>query len=215
MQLSSQGLTFVASKEAIYLYGYKDAVGIWTVGAGHTAAAGGLKPGLGTIVTLEGACALFAADMAKYGATVERILRGPLKQFEFDGMASFHFNTGAIGSGSVDDRWNRGDKAGALVVLNQYTKAGGKRLNGLVTRRAEETRIIRDGTFPLNMRVLVKARAGDSGRMMSAAQLPWGGSPTEPPAIAADVMRPVAIEVPQPKPNFIIDLGKYLWSLWK
>lgn len=212
MPVSALGRAFIGSKEACYLYGYKDSGGVWTAGMGHTAAAGGLKPGPSTKLTLAQACQLLTADLKKYSDRVIRAL-GPLKQHELDGFTSFDMNTGAITSGTVDDRWNRGDRAGALNVLGQYVNDNGKRLAGLVTRRAEEIKIIRDGKYPANMLILVKDNPASSGRLVQASSLPWD---TPVPVVKIDPSFNIPTPAPAAvRPNFIIDLARYLWSFIK
>ncbi len=44
MKMSLRGLAELAGHEGIVLSPYKDSVGIWTIGVGHTAAAGAPDP---------------------------------------------------------------------------------------------------------------------------------------------------------------------------
>jgi lysozyme len=207
MKLSQQGAGAVLGHEAIILQAYLDPVNVWTIGAGHTAAAGGPAPRSGMVITLAQATSLFLADMAKFEARVDRAIRQK-NQHEFDGLTSFDFNTGAISSGSVDDKWNRGDRAAAVATLQAYVNAKGKRLAGLVTRRAEEAAIITAGRYP-DRKILVKDRIGAQGRLMTVDQLPWGaGAP-----LAMDIDAPLVAPVPMParrppKQNFLLDLAR-------
>lgn len=217
MILSNPGKGLIASFEAIYLHGYRDSAGVITIGIGHTAAAGGYAPKLSDRITFAQAIELFETRIGRYGREVDVAIKRNKPQYIFDAFTSAHFNTGAIRSGTIDDRWNRGDEAGALAVLNQYVNAGGKRLAGLVTRRQIETQLIRTGVYPART-VLVKDTPSSKGRVIAAASIPWGvkpvGLPVDPwPVPAAGV--PVIDAVPATGQNGIVNLAKWLWGLWK
>jgi lysozyme len=203
--LSRAGAAAILGHEAIYLEAYPDPVGVWTIGAGHTAAAGGLKPRAGQLITLQQAMELFQADMGKYEAGVRSAVRTQQQQ-EFDGFTSFHFNTGAVKTGTVDDKWNAGDRAGAMRTLQSYVNAKGKRLPGLVTRRKEEAAMITSGQYPAR-KILVRDRKGAQGRLVSVDQLPWGRA-----ALPVNVDKPLATPAPRrvEKPNFLLDLARYI-----
>ncbi len=203
-KLSASGAGAILGHEAIILEAYLDPVKVWTIGGGHTEAAGGLVPRAGVKISLRQALQLFLADMAKYEAGVRRAV-GELAQHEHDGFTSFHFNTGAIQSGTVDDRWRRGDRAGAMATLRAYVNAKGKRLPGLVTRRAEEEAMIMRGQYPAR-KIVVKDNIRSQGRAMSVDQLPW-----DAPAIEVDLDTPLPAPTAAPtKPNFILDLARYI-----
>ncbi len=218
-KISKKGYGAIAGHEAIYLYVYPDpGTGgkPWTGGIGHTAAAGGWQPKPGQKITLRQALDIFKQDMKKYEAGVNRAIGPYVKtQWGFDGFVSFHFNTGAIASGSVDDRIRAGDMSGALRVLNMYTKAGGRRMAGLVKRRKEETTMITTGKYPTR-KILLKERPGTKGRYIDPRSLPWGQEQL-PVSSDLDLNKTVSKPVPVPaKPdplsnNFVWSLVKLLW----
>ncbi len=209
MRLSKQGAGAVAGFEACILEGYPDpgTGGVpWTIGVGHTALAGPPSVRKGEIISLQRAFEIFRADMAKFENGVSKAVQKPLTQAQFDALVSFHFNTGAIKTGSVDDKLNRGDVDGALATLGQYVNAGGKRLNGLVTRRRAETEIFRTGRYPA-ARILVKDRAKSQGRYISLDQMPW--SDDAKPVIALDTRTaPIVTSPVQPKKTWL----QTIWS---
>lgn len=211
MNLSAEGAAAILGHEAIYLEAYRDPVGIWTIGAGHTAAAGGLAPRAGVILTMAKAMEIFRADMAKFERGVSAAVRTKA-QHEFDGFVSFHFNTGAVKTGSVDDQWNAGNRAGAMKTLNAYVNAKGRRLAGLVTRRREEEAMIMSGVYP-KRKILIKDRVGSQGRYVTVDQLPWGER--APLAVEVDVplVMPAPAKPPPRKPNFLADFGRYIGGL--
>lgn len=215
MKISRPGAAFIASHEAVYLFSYRDSAGVLTDGVGNTAAAGTAAPRPGGKITLAAALATFERNLGKYGVRVERAVRAQLAQHAFDALVSFDFNTGSIASGTVDDRLNAGDVAGALAVVGRYTRAGGKVLRGLETRRREEIELYRTGRYPARG-ILVKDAPSSAGRVVPASSLPWGASP-----VKLEMDLPVsAPPVPTPAPergtgNALIDIAKYIWSLWK
>lgn len=216
IRVSTQIAGVIASYEALYLYAYADPAHGWkvpTIGGGHTTAAGGMVVRQGQRITLEQACAMLVDDLERqYAPRVRKAIKRRLVQHVFDGFLSFDFNTGAIASGSVDEKWNSGDEAAAIGVLRQYVNAGGKRLPGLVTRRTSEAAIISAGKYPSAL-VLVRTSPSDGGRRVPAASLPWG---TISPPVTVDpvIFTAPPLPTPAPRDNFLIDIGKNLWNWW-
>lgn len=182
MRTSRNGMAFILAEEAIVLSAYLDSAKVWTIGAGHTAAAGPPAPKAGMTITLPEALDLFARDLARFEAGVLKAVKVPLKQHEFDALVSFHYNTGAISTGSVDDRLNRGDRSGAMAVLEQYSKAGGKVLTGLVERRRRERALFERGDYGSRAIAVYDRYPGTARRVMPDA-LPW---PAEAPPAASE-----------------------------
>jgi lysozyme len=218
MNLSKSGAGAILGHEAIYLEAYRDPVGIWTIGAGHTKAAGGIAPRAGMVLTLDRALQIFADDMVKFEARVSRAVRPDVltTQPRYDALVSFDFNTGAIDRGSVDDKLNRGDIAGAMTTLQAYVNASGRRLAGLVTRRREEAEMFRFGRYPAR-KILLKDRAGSQGRYIDPANIPWGDLPGAVGTPSFDISPPIAPPLPtrRPRQNFIIDLFNFIANLWR
>lgn len=132
-----------------------------------------MKPKPGDKITLTQAINIFKQDLEKFTRRVNNAIGDKIStQAEFNGYVSFDFNTGAIISGTIDDKLRRGDQVAALRTLNAYTKAGGKRLAGLVTRRHEETELIKYGRYP-KRKILVKRYPGHKGEMVNPDTLPW------------------------------------------
>lgn len=215
--ISRAGAAMIAGHEAVYLYSYRDPVGVLTDGIGNTAAAGTVAPRPGGKITLVQALATFERNLGKYGARVARAVRVPLKQHQFDSLGSFDFNTGKISGGTVDDKLNAGNVDAAMATMLQYTRAGGKVLRGLETRRREEVALFRTGHYPTRP-ILVKESPSSAGRLVSPASLPWGVA-AKPLVLDLPATTPVP-PMPTPAPergsgNVLIDLVKYFWSLWK
>jgi GH24 family phage-related lysozyme (muramidase) len=107
----------------------------WTVGWGSTGA--DIAPG--TVWTQAQCDARFAEDLQRYAAEVSRAIgRAPTTQAQFDALVSFHYNTGAIGRATLTRNHVDGDYIGAQSEFARWTYNDGRRLPGLVRRRAAE-----------------------------------------------------------------------------
>jgi len=116
MRTSAKGRLEIISHEAIVLCPYKDSVGIWTVGIGHTAGAGLPHPAempKGVASAIPDILAVFSKDLAKFEDRVNKAFTRPLTQAQFDAAVSFDFNTGKIDSAS----WVREFNAGNLAAV--------------------------------------------------------------------------------------------------
>src|SRR5258706_10133607 len=138
MHVDQPGAALIASFEAIYLFTYPDpGTGRepWTDGIGNTAAAGEYAPRPGGIISMQRAITTFRHNIGRNEVRVNRAIHAPLLQPQFNVCVSFDLNTGAIASGSFDDKLNAGQQEAALGVLGQYTKAAGHFMQGLANRR--------------------------------------------------------------------------------
>lgn len=151
MQVSDKGLMALIGHEGIVQSRYKDAVGVWTIGVGHTKAAGGIDPEkfVGSM-SIRQVFDLLRHDVANYAADVSKAVKVPLEQHEFDALVDWHFNTGRI---LKRPKWlavlNKGDKktAGAMLARSIIT-AKGKRLQNLVDRRKDTSDLFLTGSYP-------------------------------------------------------------------
>ena len=144
MKLSDKGRMALISHEGIVQSRYKDSVGVWTIGVGHTTAAGGINPAnfTGTI-TLKEVFDLFGHDVANYEAAVNRAVKVPVKQHQFDALVSFHYNTGAIGKATLVKKLNAGDVAGATKGFDAWVKP-----KEITERRMAEKALFHSGVYP-------------------------------------------------------------------
>ncbi|MES2391334.1 MAG: lysozyme [Acidobacteriota bacterium] len=133
---SDQGLALTKSFEGLRLNPYQDSGGVWTIGYGHTGPE--VRAGLST--TTEQADALLRNDVAAAVACVNRALRIPVEQHQFDALVDFCFNTGCgnfLGS-TLLRAVNANDFAAAGAQFGLWVHAGGAVIPGLVRRRAAE-----------------------------------------------------------------------------
>lgn len=96
MKTSNEGLKALIVSEGISIAPYKDTVGVWTIGVGHTKSAGAPDPIQlrGTETTVEAMIELFRKDVKIYEDAVLRNVKVPLLQREFDALVHFEYNVG-------------------------------------------------------------------------------------------------------------------------
>lgn len=149
MTTSAEIKNFIKSHEGLRLNAYRDPVGIWTIGYGHTASA---KPG--QVITRAQADNLFLKDVQEAEKAVKSLVKVPLNQNQFGALVSFVFNAGAFkfrGS-TLLRKLNAGDYKGAADEFLRWDKAGCntgagcQRLPGLTKRRAEERNFFLGGS---------------------------------------------------------------------
>ncbi len=112
----------------------------WTIGWGAT----GKGIGPGTVWSQDQCDARLEADLARYARDVSRALgQAPTSQHQFDALVSFHYNTGAIARASLTRLHKTGEYAAAAAEFGKWVHAGGRRMSGLVRRRAAEASLYR------------------------------------------------------------------------
>jgi lysozyme len=148
MQTSARGIASLELEEGVVLRAYPDPVGVWTIGAGLTAASGVVKPKAGmTITRAEASDLLQQALRAKYEPAVAAAMPGA-KQNEFDAGIDFHWNTGAIKRATWVKSWRaKVPRAEIRMRLMAWNKAGGKVLPGLTARRSRAADMLLSGTY--------------------------------------------------------------------
>lgn len=138
MKVSNNGINLIKRFEGLELKSYKDSVGILTIGYGHTNA---VKAG--DVVTGEQADAFLREDLQVAELTVNTNVKVKLTQGQFDALVSFVFNLGSgnFVKSTLIKKLNAGDYAGAADEFGKWGNAGGKKLPGLVKRRAAEREV--------------------------------------------------------------------------
>lgn len=137
MKISPVGVALIKEFEGFVGHPYRDAVGVWTIGYGHTEGVGPSTPRL----TQAQATALLAKDLDQRYAPPVNALGVKLTQGQFDALVSIVYNCGpgCIGRGTtIGNALRRGDMASAADGFLLWTKAGGRTLAGLVRRRKAE-----------------------------------------------------------------------------
>jgi lysozyme len=138
---SAAGIALIKEFEGFPFGGrpYKDAVGVWTIGYGHTAGVGPNSPRLSE----REASRLLEQDLGHtYERAVEALpIADELNQNQFDALVSFVYNLGGgalspetgVGRALRARQWRR-----AADEMLRWDKAGGHVLAGLTRRRRAE-----------------------------------------------------------------------------
>jgi lysozyme len=144
MTYSKDGLHLTEQFEGCRLHAYQDSGGVWTIGYGHT-------HDVNQWSTCDEARAQgwLLEDITSAAHEVNRLVRVPLTQLEYDALVDFQFNTGALSKGEKDCTLlrllNAGDYHGAAAQFERWDKVKGVELAGLLKRRkAEEAEFSRD-----------------------------------------------------------------------
>lgn len=155
MKVSPKGVLEIAEHEGLVLGPYLDSVGVWTDGVGHTAAAGGLNPATASKVDTRGwsedrvrdqmlkALRQFDTDLDNYEGRVNGAVKVALKQYQFDALVSFDFNTGGIYKAQLTAAINRGDMRGDGFM-------GWLKPKEIIKRRKAEQALFRNGNYDAN-----------------------------------------------------------------
>ena len=140
MNTNARGIALIKQFEGFRSNAYRCPAGIWTVGYGHTSAAGAPQVGPLTKVTRQEAEEILINDLDKFEVGVDRAVKVPLTPNQFSALVSFAYNVGvgAFRSSSVLKAVNAGDFDAVPRRLALWVKGGGKTLPGLVKRRAAE-----------------------------------------------------------------------------
>jgi lysozyme len=158
MKTSKQGRAFIADHEGTVDHVYVDPVGVKTGWKGHTGPEVDALP-VGTKITKTQGEKWFSEDLAEAEATVKRHVKVELTQHQFDALVSFALNVGPGRKGAKDGfavlkngrpstmltKLNARDFDGAAAEFPKWASAKGKKLPGLVRRRAEEQAMFLSG----------------------------------------------------------------------
>lgn len=123
MRMSAAGRAALIAREGKRLKAYKDSVGVWTIGVGHTSAAGLPIVTAGLTITDAECDAILARDLVQYEAAVNKV-GAALSQKSFDALVSLAFNIGApsFSRSTVAKRLKAGDMQGAASAILLWNK---------------------------------------------------------------------------------------------
>ncbi|WP_254475340.1 lysozyme [Bartonella sp. B1098] len=148
-KISQEGLALIKQWEGLRLNAYKDAIGVWTIGYGHTSAAGKPFVHKGMTITEKQAEELLCKDLRQFENTVAKAVTVSLNSWQFAALVSFCYNVGttAFCNSTLLKKLNNGEYEAVPAELQKWTKAGGKRLQGLVHRRVAEAGLWAKGAY--------------------------------------------------------------------
>jgi len=141
MKMSQDGINkLLKPSEGCKLKAYKCPAGVWTIGYGHTIAAGYPVVEEGMTISQSRAEEILKSDLVKYETAVQRMVKVPLSQDQFDVLVSLSYNIGpaALKGSTLLKKLNAGNFDAVPGELLKWTRGGGKVLPGLVRRRQAE-----------------------------------------------------------------------------
>lgn len=135
MRTSSDGLNAIKAFEGLYLKAYRCPAGVWTIGWGSTE---GVYEG--QTISRAQAESMLQQELARFETGVQKLVKVPLTQHQFDALVSFSYNVGlgALGRSTLLRKLNAGDYAAVPAQLARWNQGGGRVLAGLVKRRRIE-----------------------------------------------------------------------------
>jgi lysozyme len=124
LRMSADGRAKLIKREGFKTRAYKDSVGVWTIGVGHTSAAGEPRVTPGLTISKAQVDEILSRDLVQYETAVRSAVRVPLTQGQFDALVSFCFNIGVGGfkGSTVVKRLNAGDYKGAADAMLLWNK---------------------------------------------------------------------------------------------
>lgn len=166
MRLSPEGLKFIKGFESYVAYVYDDKVpavkgkyreykggpvkGTLTIGYGHTnAAKHPLKVVPGTRITEAQAAEILDVDLDECEEAVNRLVKVPMSQGQFDALVSFTFNCGEANLKKLIAPMNRGNYATTYAKFDEFIRSKGEVMRGLVRRRDGEQALWNSTPKPL------------------------------------------------------------------
>jgi lysozyme len=161
MKMTDEGLELIKTFEGFRSRAYRDPVGVWTIGFGHTSMAGMPEVRPGMVVSEAEAAEILRRDVEMFARGVRERLARKLSDAQFSALVSFAYNVGlgALAKSSVLRAVNAGDFEAVPRRLALWTKAGGRTLPGLVRRRAAEAALFVSGDGVVETRVPEVPRA--------------------------------------------------------
>jgi GH24 family phage-related lysozyme (muramidase) len=139
-----RAVELTAAHEGCRLDAYQDLVGVWTIGYGHTGNVHG-----GQRIDEARARELLGDDLktaaARLHAIVRREVIDELTDNQYAALLSFVFNLGAERRWTIWKRLNARQFDQVPLEMAKFVNAGGRKVQGLVARRADEVRLWSEG----------------------------------------------------------------------
>jgi lysozyme len=144
MIYSDDGLKFTESFEGCRLEAYLDQGGVVTIGIGHTGSVG-----MGDRCTQEQAYVWLREDIKEAEEAVNRLVKVPLTQNQYDALVDFTFNLGGanLAKSTLLRLINKRQYIEAAEEFIRWNRAGGFVRAGLTRRRLAEKELFLRGTI--------------------------------------------------------------------
>ena len=143
MQISDNGLQQIIKREGVILHAYQDSVGVWTIGTGHTSAAGPPRVTPGQVITKEQNDQILRDDLAPIERQFTEFVSVPVTQNQYDAIISIVFNVGPkFWHSTCIQRLNAGDISGAAQAIMLWNKPA----EIISRRKTEQTQFLTPDT---------------------------------------------------------------------
>lgn len=145
--ISDNGYAVIRQFEGFEAKAYKDTGGVWTIGFGTIKYPNGVRVREGDTCTREQAETWLRSDSKWVDACLDKYVKVKVSQNQFDAMASFVYNIGEsqFTKSTFLTLLNQGNFVGAAGQFDRWIFDNGKRIQGLVNRRAAEKALFLKG----------------------------------------------------------------------
>lgn len=144
MKTSANGIKAIKLSEGTKLKAYDDGRGVWTIATGTIQYPNGTPVKKGDVITQAQADQYLAFDLKRIEDGVNRLVKVPLTQNQFDALVSFTFNLGIknLSESTLLKKLNAGDYAGASNEFPKWKKSPNPDLEeSLKARRIREQKL--------------------------------------------------------------------------
>ena len=140
--ISSDSMNLITKYEGLRLESYDDGTGVWTIGYGTTR---NIRPGMK--ITKEQAYNFLMHDIRIIEAELNKLIYVQLRQNEFDALVSLVYNIGinAFKHSTMLKYIENSNFDKAANEFERWVYADGRKLQGLVNRRAAEKELFIGG----------------------------------------------------------------------
>lgn len=158
--ISAKAIEMIKHHEGVRQKPYQCPALLWTVGVGHVIDPNHIRlpldqrktlpipEGYNRVLSMEEVNEILRKDLATFVKGVLRLCPAAANnQGHLDALTSFSFNVGLgnLQKSTIRMKYNRGDYEGAAEGFLDWTKAGGRVLKGLVSRRNDERALFLSG----------------------------------------------------------------------
>lgn len=140
MKTSDNGIAHIKEFEGFRGKRYLCPANKPTIGYGHVIVDSERATLWNVELTEDQATKLLMKDLVRFEDAVSAMVVVPLTQGQFDALVSFAYNLGEakLRSSTLLKLLNAGDYEGARKQINRWVYSNGKKLDGLIRRRARE-----------------------------------------------------------------------------
>ncbi|AYO54377.1 lysozyme [Acinetobacter wuhouensis] len=141
--ISENGFAIIREFEGLELKAYQDTGGVWTIGIGTIKYPNGNRVKEGDTCTQTQAEQWLKDDCVWVDACLDKYVKVPVSQNQFDALASFVYNIGenAFKKSTMLTLINQNNLTAAANQFDRWVFDNGKRVQGLVNRRAKERKL--------------------------------------------------------------------------